>query len=227
MATRLFICIVLAIIASAALVMVTINSMDVKAPEVIAGFAIEAIGILITVGFVDLLLERDRRHERAKTLAWNVIHATDHAVWVWQGGSRRLDLGELVSLIDLVDDRDPRPVSTENLLLQLGDTCQNILQTQDPAVASGSIFAEGFEALAHLSYFRDSPTSPVANHEIQRHLKEGISNLLVAVGVKVEVASMRNSRNVETTRDPSESAQRFRLTGERATPAGGLTALTS
>jgi hypothetical protein len=216
MATRLLICVVLAVLAGAALVIVTIQSSEVKVSEVMAGFAIEAIGILVTVGFVDLLLERDRMRERAKVLAWNMITTVDHAVWVWQGGSRRLDLGELVGLITLIDDRDPRPSVTENLLLRIGDVCQSIVQMRDPAVTMNKDYLAGFEALAKLSYFRDSPISSPANHELQSHLRSGVESLLIGLELAKGPASMPEARDLENKRDPSEAGQNYRSVSDRA-----------
>lgn len=42
----------------------------------------EVIGIVITVAVVESYLERRRLHNRARQLAWDILHAAQTAVWV-------------------------------------------------------------------------------------------------------------------------------------------------
>ncbi len=80
----------------------------------------EIVGIVFTVAIVEWLFERRRRLEDARRMAWRVLHALDHAVWVWQGGHREFNLAELVALLKRVEDGDSLPGFTQNLLMQLG-----------------------------------------------------------------------------------------------------------
>ena len=49
------------------------------------------IGIVITVAVVEWFFERRRLQTRGRQLAWDALHAVEHAVWVWQGGPREVE----------------------------------------------------------------------------------------------------------------------------------------
>lgn len=215
MATRLFICTILALAAAAALITVAVQSTEVKGSEVIASVATEAIGILVTVGFVEILLERDRKRENARIIAWNAINSLDHAVWVWQGGSRRFNPGELNGLIQLIDSADPLPTSTENLLLRLGEYSQHTLQMNAKTIASNTNLTAGLDALARLVHIRDTDP-PMAHKEIQKRLSDAVGSLAACL----ELSILPPSRGqLISDRSPSEARQRYRLYGERVTMA--------
>ena len=56
----------------------------------------EIIGIVITVAVVEWFFERRRLLTRGRQLAWDSLHATQTAVWVWQGGPREMETDELL-----------------------------------------------------------------------------------------------------------------------------------
>ena len=70
-----------------------------RASDLLMGLATEAFGILVVLAVVDWMLERRRRQERARDLAWATLHAVERAGWVWQGGARRVTSDELLRTI--------------------------------------------------------------------------------------------------------------------------------
>jgi hypothetical protein len=54
--------------------------------EILGNLGSEVFGILVTIAFVDWVLELRRRQDGARALGWDVLHAIGNAVWVWQGG---------------------------------------------------------------------------------------------------------------------------------------------
>jgi hypothetical protein len=65
----------------------------------------EIIGIVITVAVVEWFFERRRLQNRGRQLAWDALHAVEHAVWVWQGGPRQMDTDEVRGILNAVGRR--------------------------------------------------------------------------------------------------------------------------
>ena len=55
----------------------------------------ETLGILLTVEIVDRLLKKQRSKDEAGKMARRILLDVDFAAWVWHGGRREFDLGEL------------------------------------------------------------------------------------------------------------------------------------
>ena len=219
MATRLLICGILALIALGVLIAVTARATEVKVPDVLASLAVEAIGIVVTVGFVDVLLERDRGRARARAFAWSIINAVDHAIWLWQGGKRRFDAGELLGLVELIESNDPILIETQNLFLRLGVMSQNIMNMKDHAVANNQKLAEGIAALLPFGYIDEIPMSRAM---MKSNLSNAITALFEVVGVN-EIPTSADFRTWQSDRDSSEEAQHKRSQIERITlPAAFL-----
>ena len=53
----------------------------------------------------------------------SILQELDHAIWVWQGDSRDLDLDELYTRILQAEEDDPLPAYTQNLFMRLGIRC--------------------------------------------------------------------------------------------------------
>ena len=64
---------------------------DTSAGTILGNLGTELVGIVITVAVVEWFFERRRHQTRGRQLAWDALHAIEHAVWVWQGGPRESD----------------------------------------------------------------------------------------------------------------------------------------
>lgn len=82
--------------------------------------ATELIGIVVTVGFVDYLMERRECQQSARLTAWNTLEQLHRVLWVWRGGSRELDINQFGALT--LGEDFPQAEGTRRLLLELG--CQ-------------------------------------------------------------------------------------------------------
>jgi hypothetical protein len=94
----------------------------------------EIFGILITVALVEWLFERRRLQDRGRELAWNVFHALERAVWVWQGGPSQMGTDALLGLIHGIGKTDPLPQFTRTLLVNLGSQSREALDKEAPAI---------------------------------------------------------------------------------------------
>ena len=96
----------------------------------------EIIGIVITVAVVEWFFERRRLLTRGRQLAWDSLHATQTAVWVWQGGPREMETDELLGVLNAVHEDDPLPDFTEGLFLNVGTRSRRLLNNDPQAVAA-------------------------------------------------------------------------------------------
>ncbi len=94
----------------AAIILVTSFFVGVQTPSgtLLVNLGTEIVGIVMTVAIVEWFFERRRLQNRGRQLAWDFLHAVEHAVWVWQGGPREMDSDEVRGLLNAVRD-DPLP----------------------------------------------------------------------------------------------------------------------
>jgi hypothetical protein len=144
----------------------------------------EIVGIVLTVAIVEWLFERRTRLEEARKMAWRVLHDLDHAVWVWQGGHREFDLPELVALLDGVQDGDPLPEFTQNLLMHLGSASQDTLRHEPETPSAKPALKNALQHLAPLAKIRDAVTL-LPTREIADHLAAATQELAVALGLSI------------------------------------------
>lgn len=90
---------------------------DTNAGTLFINLGTEIVGIVITVAVVEWFFERRRLQNRGRQLAWDALHAIEHAVWVWQGGPRQMDTDEVLGVLNAVTRDDPLPDFTEGLFL--------------------------------------------------------------------------------------------------------------
>lgn len=170
----------------------------------------EIIGIVITVAVVESFLERRRLQNRGRQLAWDALHATQSAVWVWQGGPREMDTDEVLGILKAVGDADPLPDFTEGLFLSVGTRSRRLLNNDPQAVAAVPGFMTGLEHLARLSAIRDGRT-PMPPRKVADILEEGTMALAQALGQPTE----RHLASLIRYRDPSLASQERRHHGGR------------
>lgn len=123
--------------------------------DLLLNLGTEIVGIAITVAIVDLLMQRQRLMEEAKKISWRALHEVDYAVWVWQGGIRRFDIGELIGLISTIREDDPLPQFTQNLLLRIGSSAENTIRVNADVLKTSKKLKAGLSQLGRLSSIRD------------------------------------------------------------------------
>lgn len=168
----------------------------------------EIIGIVITVAVVEWFFERRRLHTRGRQLAWDALHAVEHAVWVWQGGPREMDTDEVRGVLNAVGEKDPLPDFTESLLLNIGTHSRRLLNNEPGAVSAVPGFMNGLEHLARLSSLRDGEGT-IASRKLADILDQGTAELARALGKPTE----RHLASLIRFRDPTEEAQERRHFG--------------
>jgi hypothetical protein len=137
----------------------TLPSLDSSVREILGNVGTEIFGILVTIALVDWVLEKRRRQDRARELAWSVLHSIEHAVWVWQGGPRQIGTNELLGIVSGIKKQDQLEPFTEGLFLMVGLQCRSILQMEAPAVKSLAGLSGALDDLVSLATIRDLPNS--------------------------------------------------------------------
>ncbi len=127
--------------------------------EILGNLGTEIFGILVTIALVDWFLEKRRRQDRGRELAWGILHGVEHAVWVWQGGPRQLGTNELLGIISGIRSQNDLEPFTEGLILNVGLQARSILQRELSALKSLPGLPEILRDLVSLATIRDLPTS--------------------------------------------------------------------
>lgn len=176
--------------------------------DLLLNLGTEILGIVLTVSIVDYFFEKRRMATRARQMAWNALHEIEHAVWVWQGGPRQMETEEMLGLLSAVQEDDPLPEFTQNLLLGIGTRVKQSRKNDAQALKQLPGLGEAFEHLARLASIRDGldvfPPRKVADI-----LSSGVSHLALVLGLSDERIPGRLIRY----RDPSLEGQEQRHFG--------------
>lgn len=166
----------------------------------------EVFGILITLAVVDWLLERRRLQDRAREMAWSTLHAVERAVWLWQGGPRRLETDELLSLIAGIEADHPLLPSTRTLLVSLGVESGEALKREAGAVKTLPGLEDALEDLTSLQTLgeRDSAVSIRMVAEVLESTATRLARILGQPTQRLPSGLIRD-------RDPRAEAQERRL----------------
>lgn len=121
-----------------------------RGSELLMGLATEVFGIIVTLAVVDWMLERRRRQERARDLAWASLHSVERAVWVWQGGPRRVTTDELLGIIQGIDPDDDIQPLARSLLAAVGTRSLEILDREAASVETMPGLADALRELSSL-----------------------------------------------------------------------------
>lgn len=185
--------------------------------DLLLNLAPEVIGIAVTLAIVDRMLDHQRAGDESRRIAWRALHRLDHAVWVWQGGTRRFDLDELLHILEMVEDDDPIPPFTQNLLLVLGSVAEVTLRVDSGAVATSPALREALKQLSGLSAMRDKDDI-LQPREVSNVLQMVTPALGRAAGLRLSDSEPNDVILLDLlmkVRNPSEDAQRWRHYGER------------
>lgn len=165
----------------------------------------EVFGILVTVAVVEWLFERRRLQDKARELAWSVLHSLERAVWIWQGGPQRIGTDELLGIIAGIRTTDPISRFTKVLLVNLGTQCREALDKDPLSVRSLTGLKASLEDLSSLRTLRDGD-SVVSVHMVSEILETGTTGLARLLGKSTQ----RLPSGLIRGRDATEKAQEDR-----------------
>jgi hypothetical protein len=151
--------------------------------DLFMNLASEIMGIIFTVAIIDQMLEHERRLDDERRRAWHFLRAIDHAVWIWQGGSRGLNLGELIALLDQIKETDPLPQFTENRFVNIGCEAEANLRELRAFRGVGESLRSGLEALARIVTLHDA--KELTANQLAMEVKETVAYLVKAVPIEV------------------------------------------
>ena len=177
----------------------------------------EVFGILVTVAVVEWLFERRRLQDKARELAWSVLHSLERAVWIWQGGPERVGTDELLGIIAGIHSTDPISRFTKVLLVNLGTQCREALDKDPQSVRSLSGLKASLEDLSSLRSLRDGD-SAVSVRMVSEILEAGSTGLAQLLGKPTQ----RLPSGLIRGRDASEPAQQERYFDLGNTPSHGV-----
>ncbi len=146
------------------------------------GLATEVFGIIVTLAVVDWMLERRRRQERARDLAWATLHSVERAVWVWQGGPRRLSTDELLGIIQGIDTSDQLQPFARSLLAGVGTRSLEILDREAASVATVEGLAAALHELSSL-HAQSNERASVSIALVTEVLQYGVQKLARVLGL--------------------------------------------
>jgi hypothetical protein len=202
---RLVLAITLVVIAAVLLVLSVQMEEGGRASDLMMGFATEVFGILVVLAVVDWMLERRRRQERARDLAWAVLHSLERAVWVWQGGPRRTTSDELLGIIRGIETKDELLPFTRSLLAAVGARSVDVLDREASSVRTIPGFAAALQELSSIHSLSNekAPVSVSLVREVLWTATQGLARVLTLPSQAMLSALIRY-------RDASPTAQQER-----------------
>ncbi len=192
-----------------------IAGLDSPAGEILTNLATEVFGILITIALVDWFLERRRRQDRARELAWNMLHEIEYAVWVWQGGPRQLATDELLGLVTGIKADDAMEPFTEALMQNIGLQSRGLLQRENSSIRSVQGLKEALEELVSLATISQNPPSSLVSA-----VAEILASAVQDLARVLEQPTERMPSSLIWYRDPSPVGQEKRYLQMWPDPGG-------
>jgi hypothetical protein len=187
--------------------------------EVLGDLGTEMFGILVTIALVDWVLERRRKQDRAREVAWGVLAELQHAVWVWQGGARQQSPGDLLGLISGIKEVDEMEPFTEGLFLSVAFHAQSTLQTEPTALKSLSGLLGVFKEIEQLSSIEN--LKPQAKVRVATEvLSEAVAGLARVLRQPTEWMPSGLIWHVDPSREAQE--KRYNQAWTIAAPVGSL-----
>jgi hypothetical protein len=211
MKTRLIIIITFLLASLASLYFVFFEKISPESSGVLANLGTGFIGTAITVLIVDWLYERRSADDECRSIALSILIEFDHAVWVWQGGSRGLNVDELYSLLQKIEKDDPLPYFTQNLLMRLGSKCVTHLNVKKDVVMRKTDLFKALENLSSLELIRDM-SNELVFLEFQKLL---ISSTLLLSSACAIRAPRVTDLPIGAHRESSEEHQHYRHFGRQ------------
>ena len=208
--------VILLLIGSIALLYLALNHSDhLTKDDVLLNIGSSVLQLVATVGFIDILMERQKRNDESQEIAWKVLHDIDAVIWVWLGGSRHFDINELVGLLEKVKDHDlPTPL-TENGLISLGARADNTLRVHPKHMKRSPKLQRGLRELVSLAAIRDE-AERAASGALPRTPTAIAARLLQAVRLVASTVDLQPTplAGVSYSPDSAFTRQLFRERGE-------------
>jgi hypothetical protein len=177
---------ILFFITSTTLILVsTLPALSPSIREILGNVGTEIFGILVTIAVVDWYLEKRRRQDRARELAWSVLHEIEYAVWIWQGGPRHMGTNELLGIVTGIQEKDGLAPFSEGLMMNLGLHSRSILQKEPSVIKSLPGLGSVFQDLVSLASLRDLPESTQVR-TIAEILESSVMSLARLLGQSTE-----------------------------------------
>jgi hypothetical protein len=155
MKTRLAIALSFCVASVATLYPVFHWSLSPEMSGVLANLGTGFIGTAFTVLIVDVLYERRSSRDECRRIALSILMDLDHAIWVWQGGSRSFNIDELSAYINESYIDDPIPFYTQNLFMRLGTKCATNVNLKSQELDRDPYLVEALRQLSKLERIRD------------------------------------------------------------------------
>lgn len=184
---------------------------DTATFDLLVNLGTEVFGILIVLAVVDWMLERRKLQEQARELAWATLHAVQRAIWVWQGGPRRLDSDELLGLIKGIHHEDHLQPFTRALLVAVGEHSRESLTREASSIKTLPGLKGALEEFTTLSSLSENRSS-VSIRMVQEVLDSGITQLAQVLGQSTQAMPSSLVRG----RDAGQDAQSERFYQIRA-----------
>ena len=156
----------------------------------------------ITIGAIDIALDRQRNTQECLVFAWDLLHDLDNLTWVWLGGHRRFDYIEMLGLLQAVDDSHVMAKCTRKMLEDLGAKADKMLGSRRDWTSVLPALLAALEDI-HRTFSSSKALTPLA---ISEHLRRASHKLATMVGIERRLAPGRD------TPDASIEAQERRFT---------------
>jgi hypothetical protein len=180
---------------------------------VLVNLGTEIFGILVTIAVVEWFFDRKRRQDRARELAWGLLHGIERVVWTWQGGPQQVGPEELLGIISGIRSKDPIARPTKTLMVNLGGKARAALDKEPQVVRSLSGLQNALEDVQSLRSLQDGDSA--VSVRMVAEILEASTNDLASV---LALSTQRIPAGLIRYRDASEAAQqeRFHTTGAGA-----------
>jgi hypothetical protein len=186
----------------------TLPSLGPSLREILGNVGTEIFGILVTIALVDWYLEKRRRQDRARELAWSVLHEVEYAVWIWQGGPRHMGTNELLGIVSGIQERDRFTPFSEGLMMNVGLRSRSVLQMEPSAIKSLPGLGSVLEDLVSLASLRDLPESAQVR-TIAEILEASVAGLARLLGQPTE--RMPSGLIWHRDSDPESQERRYQM----------------
>lgn len=178
---------------------------DTGSGTLLINLGTEIFGVFVTIAVVEWFLERRRKQDRARELAWSTLHGLERAVWVWQGGPRQMKTDELLGLIAGIRSQEPPEPATRALLVALGSQARETLDLDAAAIRTTPALRPALEDLTSLNSLSDGGQVSV------RMVAEILEASTLGLSRVLGLSSQRIPSALIAYRDPSSEAQAERF----------------
>lgn len=128
---------------------------DTRVGTLLINLGTEIFGVFITVAVVEMFLDRRRKQDRARDIAWSTLHQMERAIWVWQGGPRQAKTDELLGIISGIRSEAPPEPVTRSILVSLGTHAREVLDREAPSIRTLPRLGSALEDLTSLRSLTD------------------------------------------------------------------------